>query len=98
MKAFKFTSWLKPNNAKSTEYRVYSDKIEPYNVDESGKKFCKHKQEVADMVQAYRNKYPHANVGFLVGSSLVGNKQGDSARFWELTQECEKLCTKNHAV
>jgi hypothetical protein len=59
--------------------------------------FCKPKitraeaeREMLALKQAYWKKYPSATavggsgVGFLTGSSLVGNKQGDSARFWEL--------------
>lgn len=48
--------------------------------------------EIDEMVAAYKKEYPHANnLGFLVGSSLVGNHQGDSARFWELQKKLEAL-------
>lgn len=39
--------------------------------------------EIDEMMAAYHKRWPHVG-GFLVGSSLCGNKQGDSARYWEL--------------
>lgn len=40
-------------------------------------------KEIDNMVAAYKKRWPCV-CGLLVGSSLVGNQQGDSARFWEL--------------
>ncbi len=44
------------------------------------------KKEIRDMFAAYKKRWPHVS-GLLVGSSLVGNKEGDSARFWHLTKK-----------
>lgn len=47
-------------------------------------------KEIQELHAAYRKEYPAAcspggsGVPFLVGSSLVGNKNGDSQRYWEL--------------
>lgn len=57
---------------------------------------CSHEKEISKMIQAYAERYPAAYEGghhaFFVGSSLVGNKQGDSARFHELKALCAKQC------
>lgn len=42
------------------------------------------REEIAQMVAVYRRKYPHFASGFLTGSSLCGNPEGDSARYWKL--------------
>lgn len=44
------------------------------------------RKEIEDMFSAYRKRWPHVS-GLLVGSSLVGNKEGDSARFWFLNKK-----------
>ena len=42
--------------------------------------------EIDEMIKAYKRRWEYWEDfgGFLVGSSLVGNKQGDDARFHEL--------------
>lgn len=45
--------------------------------------------EIEEMVKVYKETWPNAS-GFLVGSSLVGNHQGDSARYWELKEFIDK--------
>lgn len=51
--------------------------------------------EIAYILQTYREyRNRHGGVGFaafLVGSSLCGNKQGDSARYWELRTMLDKF-------
>lgn len=47
--------------------------------------------EIQEMVDAYHNQWSHWSSGFLVGSSLVGNKQGDSARYWQLKGMLNKI-------
>lgn len=55
------------------------------------KKFTKQeaKKEMAELIDAYKRQYPHGGVAFLTGSSLVGNKNGDSERFWQLKKIIE---------
>lgn len=53
----------------------------------------KAEKEIAEMVAVYRKRYPASNSPFLVGSSLCGNKQGDSARFWELQKIVAPIST-----
>ena len=59
---------------------VLKDRNCPYCIDRE----CAARKEIDEMVATYRKRYPYGNVGFLVGSSLCGNKEGDSARFWKL--------------
>ncbi len=44
------------------------------------------RKELYEMVEAYNRKYTSGRSAFLTGSSLVGNKNGDSARYWELKE------------
>jgi hypothetical protein len=46
-------------------------------------------KEIDKMVAIYRSIFPHCS-GFLVGSSLLNNKDGDSARFWKLKDIIDK--------
>lgn len=52
-------------------------------------------QEIKALREAYV-KSPYGGLGFLVGSSLIGNKQGDSARYWELKKMLDKLDIKRN--
>jgi len=52
-------------------------------------------EEISQMCQAYIKRYPHARVGFLVGSSLVGNKKGDRDRYWKLKDELKARGVQN---
>lgn len=53
--------------------------------------------EMQDLRNAYHKRYPNGNLGFLVGSSLVHNKQGDSARYWELKEILEEIICQNNS-
>lgn len=85
-KGFSWTGWIKAaNQAPKVPHKTYSMAI--------GDALCVHKEEIKVMVDAYWKKYPaNGGAGFLVGSSLVGNKHGDSARFHELKALCAEQC------
>lgn len=46
-------------------------------------------KELDEMIKIYKQVF-NGRSAFLVGSSLVGNKQGDSARYWELRKILDK--------
>lgn len=82
-KGFKWTGWIKSVN--------FAPKTEHSEVKMESP--CVHEREIKAMVDAYWKKYPaNGGAGFLVGSSLVGNKDGDSARFHELKALCAEQC------
>jgi hypothetical protein len=43
-------------------------------------------KEIDEMFAVYNRVWPYGS-GLLVGSSLVGNKDGDSPRFWYLKEK-----------
>lgn len=90
IKGFKWTGWIKSaNQAPDAPHQTYSMDTPKYIP-------CDHDKEITLMRRAYQDRWPAAlkngGIGFLVGSSLVGNKQGDSARFHELKALCAKQC------
>jgi hypothetical protein len=46
-------------------------------------------KEITEMCHTYLDHFG-VGCGFLTGSSLCGNKQGDSARYWELKAITDK--------
>jgi hypothetical protein len=62
---------------------------------------CEHQEEVNEICAAYIRKSVDGRFyhgAFFVGSSIMfpTNKNGDSARYWELQLLCEKICGINN--
>ena len=48
-------------------------------------------KEIHEMVETYRREFgDNYQGGFFLGSSICGNKKGDSARYWELREVLNK--------